>query len=362
MMNGFTPLPYATPPFLFYSTSKDCILKQFVLCFFYNILLKVYSLETLLGFDSDKTNTNSLRPKKGKSLLTKTKNFVSIDIETTGLSTVFDEIIEIGAIKYQNGEPIDTFSSLIKPIEPIDEFITELTGITNEMLESAPSLYSVLPSFLEFIEDNIIVGHNVNFDINFLYDACEQYDYKSLSNDFIDTMRVSRRLYKDWDNHKLDTLINYFNLNKRELHRGLDDCKLTALCYLRMIEDEHFEEAMIISHKHKHKKPLSLKELVAEEGHENPDCLLYGKVCVFTGALESFTRKEAAQLVINIGGICDNSITKKTNFLILGNNDYCKSIKDGKSSKQKKAEKLIASGADLTIIPESVFLEIIQDN
>ena len=117
---------------------------------------------------------------------------------------------------------------------------------------------------------------------------------------------------------------------------------------------------MIISHKHK--KPLSLKELVAEEGHENPDCLFYGKVCVFTGALESFTRKEAAQLVINIGGICDNSITKKTNFLILGNNDYCKSIKDGKSSKQKKAEKLIASGADLTIIPESVFLEIIQDN
>ena len=113
--------------------------------------MKVYILEIVIGFGNDNTKNTSPRPQKGKNLLVKTESFVSVDIETTGLSPIFDEIIEIGAVKYQNGKPIDTFSSLIKPFEPIDEFITELTGITNEMLENAPSLPSVLPSFLEFI-------------------------------------------------------------------------------------------------------------------------------------------------------------------------------------------------------------------
>lgn len=102
--------------------------------------------------------------------------------------------------------------------------------------------------------------------------------------------------------------------------------------------------------------------LVVAQGHENPDSPLYGKVCVFTGTLEHFTRQEATQMVSRIGGICADSITKKTNFLILGNQDYRKSILEGKSSKQKKAEKLIADGADLLMIPESVFLELLSDN
>ena len=87
---------------------------------------------------------------------------------------------------------------------------------------------------------------------------------------------------------------------------------------------------------------------------------LYGKVCVFTGVLEKMPRKNAMQIVADLGGINGDNVTKKTNFLILGNNDYCKSIKDGKSSKQKKAEKLKLSGQDIEIIPESVFYDLIE--
>lgn len=85
----------------------------------------------------------------------------------------------------------------------------------------------------------------------------------------------------------------------------------------------------------------------------------YEKECIFTGKLERLVRKEAQQLVVNMGGHCGTSVTKKTNFLILGNNDYCKSIKDGKSSKQKKAESLKLKGQDIEVIPEDVFYEML---
>lgn len=323
-------------------------------------------MKTSIGMGKDKIlsiehtpNVKNARPNKGHSLLLATDDFVSIDIETTGLSTVYDEIIELGAARYRAGNLVDTFSSLVKPVDPVSPFITKLTGITNEALESAPVLSNVLPQFLDFIGNDIIVGHNVNFDINFIYDACSSLGFGPFVNDFIDTMRLARRMYREFPNHKLDTLMKHFDLEQRDLHRGLNDCELTAACYKKMVMDDHFAEATKLDIS---KKKLQLSELVAQEGYENPDSPLYGKVCVFTGTLENFSRKEAAQLVVNIGGICADRVTKKTNFLILGNNDYCSSIKDGKSTKQKAAETLIADGADLAIITEAVFLDLLQED
>lgn len=87
----------------------------------------------------------------------------------------------------------------------------------------------------------------------------------------------------------------------------------------------------------------------------------YNKNCVFTDALEKFTRKDAAQIVCNIGGFCENNVTKKTNFLIVGDFDYSANIKDGKSSKLKKAEQLILAGQDLHIISENTFYDMLED-
>ena len=322
-----------------------------------------------ISFNSDGTLSiaqgeyqKSQRSYKGNSLLTSIRDFVVIDIETTGLSPSYDEIIELAAIRYRDGNMVKQFSSLVKPRFPVDDFITQITGISNKMLESAPVLKDILPRFLDFIGKDILLGHNIHFDINFIYDSCERLCLPHFSNDFIDTLRISRRMYKELEHHRLDDLIALFGLEARTLHRGLGDCELTAKCYFAMTADnEHFEEAMkAVKKNYGNKSHFSAKEIVAEEGFQNPDSPLWKKVCVFTGALESFTRKEAAQLVANIGGICEDNITKRTNYLILGNNDYCKSIKDGKSSKQKKAEKLIANGADLSIIPESVFLDMLQ--
>ena len=105
---------------------------------------------------------------------------------------------------------------------------------------------------------------------------------------------------------------------------------------------------------------MRASDIVSSSENVDPSNPLFGKVCVFTGTLEKMVRKDAMQLVANLGGINADNVTKKTNYLVLGNNDYCSSIKDGKSSKQKKAEKLKLSGQDIEIIPENVFYDIVS--
>lgn len=114
---------------------------------------------------------NDKRPLKGNSLLDFPNDYVVLDIETTGLDPDYDDIIEISAMKCVADEPIDAFSTLIKAPFGVSDFITDFTGITNEMLADAPAISDIFPQFLEFLSDNIIIGHNVNFDVNFLYDT-----------------------------------------------------------------------------------------------------------------------------------------------------------------------------------------------
>ena len=94
--------------------------------------------------------------------------FVAVDVETTGLSPVYNELIEISAIKYDGAKKIDTFSTLVKPKKEVSDIITNLTGITNKMLENAPQIEDVMPKLVEFIGNHIIVAHNANFDVSFL--------------------------------------------------------------------------------------------------------------------------------------------------------------------------------------------------
>lgn len=140
---------------------------------------------------------------KGRSLLTWAEDYVLVDIETTGLSPTYNDIIEIGAIKVKKNEIIDTYESLIKIEEPLSPFITQLTGITDNMLEKGKEREQVLQEFIQFAGKNILIGHNVNFDINFLYDKCEKYIDTYLTNDFIDTMRLAKKILPHSPNYQL---------------------------------------------------------------------------------------------------------------------------------------------------------------
>jgi DNA polymerase-3 subunit epsilon len=308
-----------------------------------------------------------VRDKKGNNLAQFVSDYVIIDIETTGLDTTFDEIIEIGALRVKDNKIIDSFTSLVKPVYEIDEYITELTGITNEMLENAPKIDKVIPKFRQFISNSILVGHNVNFDINFLYDAFMNTLEESLSNDYIDTMRMSRFLLKELKHHRLVDLAYRYGIDSRGSHRSLKDCEITNNCYSYLCEEAikvygSLEEFDIRFKRRKsdNNSKLSANDITTENTDFDITHPLYQKVCVFTGTLDKMLRKDAMQIVVDLGGICDDNITSRTNFLILGNNDYSPLVKDGKSNKQKKAEKLKLDGNDIEIISESVFYDIVN--
>ncbi len=303
-----------------------------------------------------------VRDKKGESRLMFPDSFVVLDIETTGLSPAYDEIIEIACLRVSGGQVVDTFQSLVKPFSWISEYVTELTGITNEMVADAPPLKDVLPQALAFMQDSVIVGHNVNFDINFIYDYALELCNAPFCNDYVDTKRLSRRLLPELEHHQLANVAAALNSPVLPAHRAESDCRATLHCFnefKKMAVERYGESILCNTSVLNHKPSLDLRQLTAADSDFDESHLLYGKVCVFTGTLERFHRNQAAQLVVNLGGRCDNGVTKRTNFLILGNNDYCTSIKNGKSSKQQRAEQYIAEGYDLAILPEDEFYALV---
>ena len=287
------------------------------------------------------------RPLKGSSLVALPLDYVALDIETTGLSPTFDEIIELSAVRVRGGKPVAEYTRLVKPSAPLDPYVSELTGITDEMLESAAPIAAELPAFFDFVAADVIVGHSVAYDVNFLYDSADRCGLSVPTNDYVDTLRLSRRLYADLPDHKLATVAQYLGVNQLPEHRGLADALAAAQCLEAMrqrIENDGVDLAALVA-----------------EGEPDETSPLFGKVCVFTGALDGMTRAEAAQAVVNIGGSVGNGVTKKTDFLVVGSTDYCASVKGGKTGKLKKAEDLQKKGANLAIIDEGAFYDMLGE-
>lgn len=158
--------------------------------------------------------------------------YVVFDLETTGLSPFKDEIIEIGAVKVnKEGQIVDTFTTLVKPARPVSDFIQNLTGISNEMLKDAPSIYVALPRFASFAGDAILVGHNVTFDIAFIQQKAKVYKDMNFMNPYIDTLSLTRKKYPNLKSYKLQDLIKEFNLKTFTAHRALADVVATQQLY-----------------------------------------------------------------------------------------------------------------------------------
>lgn len=159
--------------------------------------------------------------------------FICFDIETTGLSANRDKITEIGAVKVENGQITDTFSTFANPGMPIPAKITELTGITDAMVKDAPSQSEAVSAFLDFAGDNVLVAHNAPFDTSFIRKACEnmnrEYNYTS-----IDTVAISRAILTDIKNCKLDTVAKYLRLGDFNHHRATDDAEMLARIFINL--------------------------------------------------------------------------------------------------------------------------------
>ena len=164
--------------------------------------------------------------------------FVALDTETTGLSAGSNEIIEIGAVRYRNWEPVEEFSYLIRPARPIPYFITQITGISNAMVRDCPCFCELVDDLMEFIGEGPVVGHNIHFDYAFLCAGGAPLEDRDLK--FADTMYISRKLLPKGDkieNHQLGTLCRYYGVVNTNAHRATDDAKATAMVLRGLLKD-----------------------------------------------------------------------------------------------------------------------------
>ena len=159
--------------------------------------------------------------------------FVVFDIETTGLNKDIDSIIEIGAVKVKNHEIIDRFSALINPERILPDKIVSLTGITDELLKDKPIIGEVLEGFLDFIEGHILVAHNAVFDVGFISTWAKRLYGRSVNNTTLDTVELSRAMYPELNNHKLNTVAAHLEVSLENHHRAVDDAAATAEILLK---------------------------------------------------------------------------------------------------------------------------------
>jgi DNA polymerase-3 subunit alpha (Gram-positive type) len=162
------------------------------------------------------------------------KDYVAFDTETTGLNPKYEKIIEIGAIKIRNGEIIDTYSTFVNPGKSLPARIVELTGIQNEDVVNAPYIDEVLDRFIEFVGDDVLLGHNLIFDYSFIKKAAINQK-KTFEKNGIDTLRIARRFLNDLESRKLGFLCEYYNIHL-DAHRALNDAIAAHEIYKRLVE------------------------------------------------------------------------------------------------------------------------------
>lgn len=223
------------------------------------------------------------------------KDYVVFDLETTGLSPDKDTIIEIGALKVVRGKVADRFSEFINPHQPLTAQISELTGITDEMLMDARDLRPVVSDFVHFSEGFIVVGHNLAFDYRFTKNAAEKFGL-SFDREGIDTLKIAKTVHKDLPSRSLGALCEYYGIVNSSAHRAYHDALATAKLYQTL--GHYFEESNPklfvperMALKQKKQQPMTKKQKAYLK-----DLCKYHKI-EFNDSMEQMTMSEASRWI-----------------------------------------------------------------
>lgn len=259
------------------------------------------------------------RPGKGESRLCLPRDYTVVDTETTGLSTESCSLIEVSALRVRGGEVAEEFSTLIRPPWRevkrngewqegyVDDFIQNLTGITDSMLEDAPLPQEALPLVESFLGEDLLLGHNVGFDTAFLYDSFQKYLGRPLANDSLDHLRIARKLLPQLSHHRLGDVAAALGVPYEGAHRALTDCWITYGCYEKLralaLSRGTEEDFLRLFEKKKPPKP----RYPGVPGHP-----FYKRTLVLTGSLDTPQNREA---VLRAGGRLGKEVTSRTDFL-----------------------------------------------
>lgn len=223
------------------------------------------------------------------------KSYVCFDLETTGLDPLYNEIIEIGALKVRDGKVAERFMEFIHPQEEISPMITNLTGITNEMVANARPADTVISDFLEFCEDDVLIGHNVGFDYSFMKSGASNLGL-TFEKFGIDTFKIAQRTLKSLPSKSLSSLCEYYQIENKAAHRAYYDALATAKLYQTLAhyfenEDPSLFKPQKLTYKIKKVQPATAKQVVLLQR------LCSQKKKVPEWNPDTITRSEASRLI-----------------------------------------------------------------
>lgn len=289
--------------------------------------------------------------------------YVVFDIETTGLSRTDDRIIEIAAIKYAHGEPIENFHTYVNPGRHIPNHITRFTGIHDADVQNAPRILQIKSSLLLFFGANTLVGHNIrSFDIPFL----EAQLFHHIGNPCIDTLQLSKQAFPGLPSYKLSVLDQVLQLGMLEHHRAENDILVNNALFLACTEPEKYKNRVhnkdvlnsLVIEKNGFYPQINIHSFTPTDPERIPSTPLTGKCIAFSGEL-NLLREEAYQIAVDAGAILRSGVSRKIDYLVLGEIDPMYQDDNGMSSKERTARQLIDSGeANIKIIDETEFLRL----
>lgn len=308
-------------------------------------------------------------------------SFITIDFEVA--SRYEYSPCAVSVYEFSNNKITELLSTLINPGKVnFDLHLTELHGITSTMVKNAPSIDVVLQKICQLIDHKFVFAHNAGYDISQLITGCNLYKIDIPYFEYADSLMIAKRTWQKLINYKLDTVSEHLNIELKHHDSASDaiacgkiiiaalnehcidniDDLLEKIKYKKGFYDNSWYHAhsMNLSHNNSCHNSISDYERIKNISiNTHIMTSLSGKYFVFTGALK-MQRKEAMEIVASKGGIPEGGVTKNTNYLVVGRDDYGNFKEGNKSNKMLKAEKLIQNGQDLEIITEDDFLELIN--
>ncbi|HLR60313.1 MAG TPA: PolC-type DNA polymerase III [Pseudogracilibacillus sp.] len=209
---------------------------------------KEHDIKVLYGLEANLVDDGVPIAYNVQDFSLKKGTYIVFDVETTGLSSVYDTIIELAGVRLVDGEIVDRFESFANPHRKLPQIIIDITGITDDQLVDAPEVDDVLKDFHEWAGDDCLVAHNATFDIGFLNQGYKKIDYPKVSNPVIDTLELARFLFPNLGNHRLNTLCKRLEVELTQHHRAIYDAEATAYLFWKLVA--LVEEEDLVNHKH----------------------------------------------------------------------------------------------------------------
>ena len=299
------------------------------------------------------------------------ESYIILDTETTGLNPCTDKIVQLSAIKYnQNGVPVDFYNTYLNPGCPIPPSVSQINGITDNLVASAPCADQVQAQFLSFLGRSLLLGYNITFDLRFLNHT---FDDAFANCSYVDVLSISKQLLS-LPNYKLETVASAIGfVPDGGFHDSFSDCEAVAALLKFFNEPDLLDDfrkdycptvsKVSATKKYPSQKPVRVVTphfFTAEELQSPVKHPLFMKNIVFTGELK-MSRYEAAQAATDCGAILKTDVSGKTNYLVVGMQNPDVVGADGLSSKERKAYALNDSGkASIKIIGEYEFLALLH--